>query len=72
MLEQELAEGEVTIEEALANTKKFHSINIVNYDRQYSVFTTKAPELLEKRYKKYDRSHLDIECSEKYGTPFED
>jgi len=72
MLEQELAEGEVTIEEALANTKKFHSINIVNYDRQYSVFTTKAPDLLDKRYTRYDRSYLDVECSKKYGTPFED
>ena len=72
MLEQELAEGEVTIEEALANTKKFHSINIVNYDRQYSVFTTKAPDLIENRFKKYDRSNIDLECSMKYGTPFED
>ena len=71
MLEQELAEGEVTIEEALT-TKKYHSINIVNYDRQYSVFTTKAPDLIEKRFKKYDRSHLDLECSKRYGTPFEE
>jgi len=71
MLEQELMEGEVTIEEAL-QTKKYHSINIVNYDRQYSVFTTKAPELIEKRFKKYDRSDIDLECSKKYGVPFED
>jgi len=36
------------------------------------VFTTKAPDLIEKRFKKYDRSSLDLECSKKYGTPFED
>jgi predicted kinase len=71
MLEQELMEGEVTIEEAL-QTKKYHSINIVNYDRQYTVFTTKAPDLVSKRFKKYDRSDLDLKHSMKYGTPFED
>jgi len=71
MLEQELMEGEVSIEEAL-QTKKYHSINIVNYDRQYSVFTTKAPDLIEKRFKRHNRSYLDVECSMKYGVYFED
>jgi len=71
LLEEELMQGNIEIQEAM-ELKKFHSINIVNYDREYSVFTTKSPDLIDKSFKKYDRSYLDLECSKKYGTPFED
>jgi len=71
LLEEELMQGGITIEEAL-ELKKFHTINIVNYDREYAVFTTKAPDLIDKCYKLIDRSHIDLECSMKYGSPFED
>ena len=71
LLEEELMQGGISLEEGL-ELKKFHSINIVNYDREYAVFTTKVPDLLEKCYKKYDRSEIDLECSKKYGSPFID
>ena len=66
MLEEELMQGNISIEEAM-ELKKFHSINIINYDRQYAVFTTKALDPVEKRFKKYNRSYLDLKCSKEYG-----
>jgi len=71
MLEEELMLGNISIEEAL-ELKPFHSINIVNYNREYCVFNSKAPEPVEKRYKKYNRSYLDLQCSKKYGIKWEE
>jgi len=71
LMEEELMQGDVTIEEAM-QLKNYHSINIINYDRDYVVYTSKVPDLASKRYKKYDRSYLDIQCSKKYGTEWKE
>ena len=72
LLETELMQGEISIEEAM-QTKPFHSLNLINYNRQYSVFTTKSyPEWNKCTWlKKVDRSGLDLEHSRKFGVPFE-
>jgi len=71
LLEEELMLGNISIEEAM-EVKPFHSINIVNFNRDYCVFTTKALDPVDKRYKKYDRRYLDIQCSQKYGIKWEE
>jgi len=70
LLETELSQEGISLEEAMT-TKKYHSLNLVNFDREYCVFTSKLPPLLDKSYKKHDRDNLDIEHSKKYGIPFE-
>lgn len=70
LLETELANEGIDLQEAMS-TKKYHSLNLINYDREYCVYTSKLPNLLNKSYKKFDRSKLDEEHSKKYGIPFE-
>lgn len=72
LLETELMQGNVSIEEAM-ETKPFHSLNLINFNRQYAVFTSKSyPEWNKCTWlKKVDRSYLDLEHSKKYGVPFE-
>lgn len=70
-VEEELMQGDVSIEEAM-ETKPFHSINIINFNREYCVLTTKSPDEIEKRYKKYDRTYLDTHFSKKFGTEWTD
>jgi hypothetical protein len=69
LLENELLP--YTIEE-LQNIKPFHSMNIINYNRDYSVFMSESPKPVEKSYKYFDRSGLDLECSKKYGVEYKD
>lgn len=71
MLEEELMLGGVSIEEAM-ETKPFHSINIVNFNREYCVFNGKVPDPVDKRYRKHDRNYLDLQCSKKYGVKWEE
>jgi hypothetical protein len=52
--------------------KPFHSINVINYNRDYSVFMTESPKPIEKVYQYYNRSGLDLECSKKYGYEYKD
>jgi len=72
LLETELMQGNITVEEAM-ETKPFHALNIINFNRQYAIFTTKSyPEWKKCGWlKKIDRSYLDLEHSKKYGVPFE-
>lgn len=70
LLETELANEGIDLQEAMS-TKKYHSLNLINYDREYCVYTSKLPNLLHKSYKKFDRSNLDEEHSKKFGIPFE-
>jgi len=70
MIEPELLQHNISLEEAM-QTKPFHSLNLINYNRQYIAYTSKMPAMLDKLYKKYDRSNLDLEHSKKYGVPFE-
>jgi len=72
LLETELMQGDVNLEEAM-QTKPFYSLNIINYNRKYAIFTTKSyPEWKKCGWlKKVDRSRLDLEHSKKYGVPFE-
>lgn len=70
LMEPELLQHDISLEEAML-TKPFHSLNLINYNRQYIAYTSKMPPMLDKLYKKYDRSGLDLECSKKYGVPFE-
>lgn len=71
LLKEELELGGFEINECL-KIKDFHTINIVNYDRDYVVFQSKVIDPVNKRYKKYDRSNIDIECSKKYGVKYEE
>lgn len=70
LFELELLQGGVSLEEGLS-TKRFDSLNIINFNREYCIYTSKLPGEVKTQYKKVDRSHLDLEFSEKYGTPFE-
>jgi len=72
LLETELMQGNISIEEAM-ETKPFHALNIINFNREYAIFTTKSyPEWKKCGWlKKVDRSYLDLEHSMKYGLPFE-
>jgi len=69
-LEPEFLQHDISLEEAM-QTKPFHSLNLINYNRQYTAYTSKMPSMLNKYYKKYDRSGMDLEHSKKYGVPFE-
>jgi hypothetical protein len=69
MLENELLP--YTMEE-LMQTKPFHSINVINANRDQQVFLTESPKPAEKVYKFFDRSYLDLECSKKYGVEYKD
>ena len=70
LLETELSQEGISLEEAMT-TKKYHSLNLINFDREYCVYTSKLPSMLSKSYKKFDRSKLDAEHSKKFGIPFE-
>ena len=70
LLETELSQEGISLEEAMT-TKKYHSLNLINFDREYCVYTSKLPSMLSKSYKKFDRSGLDAEHSKKFGIPFE-
>lgn len=70
LLETELLNEGISLEEAMT-TKKYHSLNLINYDREYCAFTSNLPPLLHKSYTKHDRSKLDEEFSKKFGIPFE-
>jgi hypothetical protein len=69
LLENELHPYET---EELMSIKPFHSINVINYNRDYSVFMTESPKPIEKVYQYYNRSGLDLECSKKYGYEYKD
>ena len=71
LLEEELALGGFTLDDCLS-IKDFHTINIVNYDRDYVVFISKVVDRVDKRFTKKDRSYIDVECSKKYGVSFDD
>ena len=34
--------------------------------------TSKVPDLVGERFRKYDRSYLDNQCSKKYGTEWKE
>lgn len=70
LLETELNQEGIELQEVLS-TKKYHSVNLINYDRQYCVYTSKLSDTLDKYYKKIDRTYMELEFSKKYGTPFE-
>jgi len=72
LLETELMQQNISVEEAM-ETKPFHSLNIINYNRQYAVYISKSyPEWSKCTWlKKVDRSGMDLEHSKKYGLPFE-
>lgn len=71
LLEDELSIGGFELEDCLA-VKDFHTINIVNYDRDYVVFMSKVVDPLPNRYPKIDRSYIDLICSKEYGVEFND
>ncbi len=66
LLQEELELGGFDMEQCL-KVKDYHTINIVNYDRDYVVYTSKVVDPVDKRYTKYDRKHLDIEHSKRFG-----
>jgi hypothetical protein len=69
MLENELLP--YTMEELL-QIKPFHSVNIVNYNRDYVVFETENQSPPDKIYEYNDRSYLDLECNKKYGYEYKE
>jgi hypothetical protein len=70
LLEQELMP--YTMEELMQIIKPFHSMNIINYNRDYVSFLSKTCDPVDKIYKYADRSYLDLECSKKYGFEYKD
>jgi len=71
LLQEELELGGFDLEQCL-RIKDYHTINIVNYDRDYVVYTSKVVDPINKRYIKHDRRYLDLEHSIKYGFKIED
>lgn len=71
LLEDDLLQGGFAIDDCM-RIKDYHTINIVNYDRDYVVFESKVIDPPDKRFIKKDRSKLDLEHSIKYGNHYED
>lgn len=71
LMEEELLAGGYSIEDCLT-IKDFHTINIVNYDRDYVVFTSKVIDPAKSRFQYYDRSSLDLKHSKALGVYYED
>lgn len=71
LMEEELKLGGFELEDCM-RIKDYHTLNIINYDRDYVVFTSKVPDPVDKRYKKYDRGYIDKECSFRYGVRYKE
>ncbi len=71
LLQEELELGGFDLEQCL-KVKDYHTVNIVNYDRDYIVYTSKVVDPINKRYIKHDRRYLDTEHSNKYGFEIKD
>jgi hypothetical protein len=56
--------------EQCLSIRDYHTLNYVNYDRDYVAFISKVVDPVDKRFAKHDRSHIDEWCSKKYGIPF--
>lgn len=67
LLEEELMLGGYTLDDCMM-IKDYHTVNVVNYDRDYVVFTSKVIDPVDKRFIKKDRLYIDEECSRRYGV----
>lgn len=69
LLEEELQLGGFELEDCM-RIKDYHTINIVNYDRDYVVFTSKVIDPIDKRYTRVNREYIDKECLYRYGVKY--
>jgi hypothetical protein len=68
MLENELLPFSM---EELMQIKPFHSVNCVNYNRDYAIFITQSLGRVEDLYIKHNRSFMDLQHSKIYGCEYQ-
>lgn len=71
LLKEELELHGFDLEQCI-KIKDYHTINIVNYDRDYVVYISKVIDPVNKRFIRNNRNYIDLECSKKYGVKYKE